>query len=102
MSSIGTSWLEVLNTRLTAVCQATNDLQFGGVRSARSVFVSSTEPSRNSLIVFDFSCHRHHHCHHRFGRRFGIHQKVKSAARKRLKIFGLRPIENGVRASVNP
>jgi len=76
--------------------------QFGPVRSGRSVFTSSTEDSRKSLIVFDFFHHHPHHCNHRFGRRFGITGKVKSAAEKCLQIFDLRPIENGVRASVNP
>ena len=76
--------------------------QFGPVRSARPVFASSTENRRNSLIVFDFSDHHRHHCRHRFSWRFGITQTVESATEKCLQIFVLRPIENGVRASVNP
>ena len=46
--------------------------QFGAVRSARSVFAGSTEIFRNPLILFDFSDHRGHHRHPRFGQRFGI------------------------------
>ena len=79
-----------------------SQIWFGPVRLERSVFASSTETSRNSLIVFDFFRHRRHHCHHRFGRRFGVTGTVESAAEKCLQIFALQPIENGVRASVNP
>lgn len=77
-------------------------IQFGPVRSARSVFANSTEDCRNSLVVFDFFHRRRHHSHPRFGRRFGITGKAQSAAEKCLQVFGLRTIENGVRASVNP
>jgi len=78
------------------------NFQFGPVRSARSVFASSTEDCRNSLIVFDFSRHRQRHRHHPFGRRFGNQKQARAVAENSLRIFDLRPIENGVTCSVNP
>jgi len=51
---------------------ATNQIQFGQARSARSVCASSTEIHRNSLIQINFSNHRGYYHHPRFGQRFGI------------------------------
>ena len=56
----------------------------------QSVSTSSTAHRRKPLILFAFSSLRHHHSHHQFGRRFGIHERVKSAAEKGLFFFGLR------------
>jgi hypothetical protein len=54
------------------------------------------------LILFAFSALRHHHSDQRFGRRFGITLRVKSAAEKCLFFFGLVRYIGTVRASVNP
>jgi hypothetical protein len=76
--------------------------QFGHVRSARSVFASSTEVFCNSLIQFDFFNHRSHHRHPRFGQRFGIENLRKLAGETSLQIFNLRAIQTGVPRAVNP
>lgn len=77
-------------------------IRFGRVRSVRSVFTSSTDHSRNSLILFNFSNHRRHHRRHRFGRWFGIEKWPPYPAENSLNFFNLRAIKTGVACAVNP
>jgi hypothetical protein len=72
--------------RTPAPTAAPSSAPFG---SAQSASASSTEHPRKPLILFAFSTLTHHHSHHQFGRRFGIHDRVKSAAEKCLFFFGL-------------
>jgi hypothetical protein len=81
---------------------STAKIQFGPVRSARSVFASSTEIFRNSLILIDFYRHRRTHSRHRFGRRFGIEKQATATEQNSLKFFTLRAIKTGVTCTVNP
>jgi hypothetical protein len=80
----------------------TTKRRFGPVRSPRSVFASSTEIPRNSLILIDFFSHCRPLRHHRFGLRFGIQNVGRPAPKNTFKIFVLQGAKNGVRGSVNP
>jgi hypothetical protein len=77
-------------------------IQFGPVRSARSVFTSSTENHRDSLILFNYSSHPRRHCPHRVGWRFGIEKAPPGTAENSSNFFALRAIKTGVTCAVNP